>query len=133
MGYWARSGSVCALLVHSLPALIGLRIVAGLGDAALFVSAATLATEMAPRTRRAEAVSYLSVAVFGGLGVGPLIGQALQRHHHYAAAFISAAACAVIASLLATRVHQPAHLIANQGRLRIIHPGRRAHGSRARS
>ena len=117
----AAGFGLCAL-VHSLPALIGLRIVAGLGDAALFVSAATLATEMAPRTRRAEAVSYLSVAVFGGLGIGPLIGQALQRHHHYSAAFISAAACAVMASLLATRVHQPAHLITNQGRMRIVHP-----------
>ena len=36
--------------------------------------------DLSPPDRRAEAASYFSVAVFGGLGIGPIIGEAvLQR------------------------------------------------------
>ena len=45
----------------------------------LFVGAATLVADLAPPERRAEAASYFSVAVFGGLGIGPIIGEAVLR------------------------------------------------------
>ena len=43
-------------------------------------------------TRRAEAASYFSVAVFGGLGVGPIIGDAVLGDDRYARAFVIAGA-----------------------------------------
>lgn len=56
---------------HILP----LRALTGIGEAALFVGAATLIVEFSPDQRKAEGASYLSVAVFGGLSFGPIIGE----------------------------------------------------------
>ena len=50
---------------------------AGIGEAAFFVGAASMITDLAPEDRRGEAISYWSVAVYGGLAFGPL---ARQRH-----------------------------------------------------
>lgn len=66
-------------LVHSLPWLVGMRIVSGIGEAAMFVGAATTAQDLAPAHRRGEAASYFSVAIYGGLGLGPVIGEAARR------------------------------------------------------
>ena len=74
--------------VHELWQLLVLRGVAGIGEAALFVGAATLIADLAPPARRAEAASYFSVAVFGGLGVGPIIGDAVLGDDRYARAFV---------------------------------------------
>ena len=65
--------------------LLLLRGVAGIGEAALFVGAATLVADLAPPDRRAEAASYFSVAVFTGLGFGPVIGEAILGGDRYAA------------------------------------------------
>ena len=73
-------------------ALLLLRGVAGIGEAALFVAAATLVADLAPPERRAEAASYFSVAVFGGLGIGPIIGELVVGDDRYHAAFGVAAA-----------------------------------------
>ncbi len=59
--------------------LLVLRGVTGIGEAAVFVGAATLIADMSPRARRAEGASYFSVAVFGGIGIGPIIGEARAR------------------------------------------------------
>ena len=55
--------------------VIPARIVMGIGEAAVFVGAATLAVELTPDGRKAESASYLSVAVFGGISVGPILGE----------------------------------------------------------
>ena len=46
-----------------------MRVVTGFGEAGFFVGAATMITDLAPVERRGEAVSYWSVAVYGGLVV----------------------------------------------------------------
>jgi MFS family permease len=77
-----------------------LRAVTGLGEAALFVAAATLIADLSPPSRRAEAASYFSVAVFGGMGVGPLIGEALAgSDDNYARAFVGAAIMSALAAV----------------------------------
>lgn len=55
--------------------LLPLRALMGIGEAGLFVGASTVVVELSPDTRRAEAASYLSLSVFGGLAVGPIIGE----------------------------------------------------------
>ena len=114
--------ALCAT-VHALVALIALRIFAGFGDAALFVGAATIISELSPPNRRAEGAAYFSVAVFIGLGVGPFIGDMLQRGGHFAVAFLIAAACDLVAAALALLVQQPPELLVpTGGRPRILHP-----------
>ena len=41
----------------------------------MFVGAATAAQDLAPSSRRGEATSYFSVAVYGGLAIGPILGE----------------------------------------------------------
>jgi MFS family permease len=64
-------------LVDNRWMLLPLRGLAGMGEGAVFVGAATMISDLAPAHRRAEAASYLSVAIFGGIGVGPIIGEPL--------------------------------------------------------
>jgi MFS family permease len=66
--------------VTELWMLVLARLVTGAGEAAVFVGVATAAQDLAPDHRRGEAASYFSVALYGGLAVGPPIGEALVDH-----------------------------------------------------
>ena len=55
----------------------------GLGEACFFVGATTMVTDLAPVERRGEAVSYWSVALWGGLAFGPVLGEALLDGSNY--------------------------------------------------
>jgi MFS family permease len=57
--------------------LVLARLLTGAGEAAMFVGVATAAQDLAPDHRRGEAASYFSVSLYGGLAVGPPIGEAL--------------------------------------------------------
>ena len=89
-------GMTAAVPVHAIVPLVALRLVAGVAEAMFFVGAATIVTELAPPTRRAEATSYNSVGVFSGLGLGPVIGEWFARDAHYGRAFAVAGLCAVV-------------------------------------
>lgn len=68
-------GALGLVVVESNWQVLPLRAVMGVGEAALFVGAAILVVELSPESRKAEAASYLSVAVFGGLSLGPIVGE----------------------------------------------------------
>jgi MFS family permease len=63
------------LVDANLPAFVALRLVGGLGEAATFVGAGTMVTDLSPEHRRGEALSYWSVAIYGGLAYGPALGE----------------------------------------------------------
>lgn len=69
------SGALGLIVVNSTWQVLPLRAVMGIGEAALFVGAAILVVELSPESRKAEAASYLSVSVFGGLSLGPIVGE----------------------------------------------------------
>ncbi|MBM3660177.1 MAG: MFS transporter [Actinobacteria bacterium] len=79
-------------LADSLLTLIAARVVTGLGEAAFFVGAATMITDLAPVERRGEAISYWSVAVYSGFAFGPAIGETVQREWGYTTLWLLAAA-----------------------------------------
>ena len=87
-------------LVHVLWWLIAMRVVTGFGEAGFFVGAATMITDLSPVERRGEAVSYWSVAVYGGLAFGPAFGDALRGTARYGLTFAVSAALAGTAALL---------------------------------
>lgn len=87
-------------LVESLAWLAGIRLVAGVGEAAFFVGAATMITDLAPVERRGEAVSYWSVAVYGGLAFGPVLGEAVLGDGRYGVAWATSAVLALLAAAL---------------------------------
>jgi MFS family permease len=96
----AAVGGAMSGVVESFPVLLAMRGLTGIGEAAVFVGAATLIADMSPRDRRAESASYFSVAVFGGLGVGPIIGEAVLDDTHFARAFVVAGAFALASGIV---------------------------------
>jgi MFS family permease len=97
----ATATAVCTL-IDSRWGLLPLRALQGIGEAALFVAAATAISDLAPPGRGAEAASYFSVAVFGGLGIGPVISETVIGDDRFDAALWVAAGFAVLAAALAT-------------------------------
>ena len=62
----------------------------------MFVGAATAVQDLAPPARRGEATSYFSIAVYGGLAIGPLLGEGVRTQWGvHAAWYVSAAMCFV--------------------------------------
>jgi MFS family permease len=106
-------------VVPALWWLVLARVVTGIGEAAFFVGAATMITDLSPVERRGEAVSYWSVAVYGGLAFGPALGDFVRGDGRYTLAWLVAGAFALLAALLglATREvegaagGEPTHLI----------------------
>jgi MFS family permease len=88
-------------LGHNLAVLVLMRLVTGVGEAAMFVGAATTAQDLTPPTRRGEATSYFSIAVYGGLAIGPVLGEALRTSQGSQAVWFAAAAACGAACLLA--------------------------------
>ncbi len=86
--------------VHALWFLVVLRVITGFGEAGFFVGAATMITDLSPAERRGEAVSYWSVAVYGGLSFGPVLGSLLHGRSHYGAVWAVSAALASVASVI---------------------------------
>ena len=96
----AAAAVASTAFVSSLAAMLPLRALSGVGEAALFVGAATLIADLSPSDRRAEGASYFSLAVFGGLGVGPVLGQVVLDHGSYQAVFLTAALACLTAALI---------------------------------
>jgi MFS family permease len=88
------------LLVTSVAAAIGLRLLFGVGEAFAFVGLATAVQDMAPADRRGEAASYFSVAVYGGVAVGPPLGEALLGDGNFDRVWWFAAALVGVGALL---------------------------------
>lgn len=90
--------------VDSLPLLLVLRALSGVGEAALFVGAATLVADLSPDDRRAESASYFSVAVYAGIGVGPVLGEFVMSNNGMRTAFVLASGFAALAAALSMAI-----------------------------
>jgi len=86
-------------LAHGIGPLVALRVMTGVGEAAFFVGASTMITDLSPAHRRGEALSYWSVAVYGGLAFGPALGELILGDGRYEAVWIAAGVSALVAAL----------------------------------
>jgi MFS family permease len=97
--------AVAALALHLVAASLSVFIVArallGAGEGFFFVAALAAASDIAPVARRGEALSFLSLSLYLGLAVGPLIGEALLGVGSYFAVWLAAGVVAGIAVVLA--------------------------------
>jgi MFS family permease len=118
-------------LAHGLAPLLALRLVTGLGEAAVFVGAATAVQDLAPAARRGEAASYFSVAIYGGLAVGPVLGESLQRAAGFGAVWLSAGACCLLAAALGwwTPAAPTEGVASGSADRRVLHPAALLPGS----
>src|SRR4051794_26798805 len=91
-------------LAVNLPVLIGMRLLTGVGEAAIFVGAATAVQDLAPSSRRGEATSYFSIAVYGGLGLGPVLGEWVRGTWGFQPAWATAASLCVLAAIIGAQI-----------------------------
>jgi MFS family permease len=91
---------LCYGLAGGFAVLVLLRLVSGIGEAATFVGAATTAQDMAPADRRGQAASLFSIAVYGGLAIGPVLGEWVYDAHGADGAWVAAAAAAFVGTAI---------------------------------
>lgn len=82
---------------ESLPLLIFWRLVTGVGEAFFYVGAASVINDLAPDERRGEALSYFSLALFGGLAIGPIMGESILTASTFNWVWLFAGASALFA------------------------------------
>lgn len=108
-------------LIDSLAWLVLARFVTGIGEAAFFVGAATMITDLAPVERRGEAVSYWSIAVYGGLAFGPALGELVLGDDRYVATWMVASALALVAAVVGCLLHETGVRARNTQHQPLIH------------
>lgn len=105
------------------PTLALLRLLTGAGEALFFVGAVSAFLDLAPPERRGEAMSLASLALYVGIGAGPLLGEAALARLGFGAAWLLAAGLAGVAAAIALRTPEtrPAP-VADVPRQRLVHP-----------
>ncbi len=122
--------TVAALLLHvlatTLPVFIAARSLLGVGEGFFFVAALAAGSDLAPPSRRGEALSFLSLSLYLGIAIGPLVGEVFLRSGGYIAVWLVAAAIAggAFCLTLVTPETSPTRLSpgAPRPKARILHP-----------
>ena len=91
-----------ALTAHAetLTAVIALRLVLGVAEAAFFVAAIAALADLAPPGRIGEAMSINSLGLYLGLAFGPPLGEGLVKAVGFTAAWYAAGVLSVIAAIV---------------------------------
>ena len=108
-------------LASSLTMLIVSRLVTGVGESFFYVGAASVINDLAPDERRGEALSYFSLALFGGLAIGPVIGETILDAASFDAVWIFSGVSALTAALLGLFVPETRPEGAGRTRAPLLH------------
>lgn len=95
------------VLADSVPELVAMRLLTGIGEAFMFTAAASAIADMAPDERRGEAISFFSLALWTGIAVGPTIGEIAAHGGRFALVWVLAAGFGALAAVLALGVRLP--------------------------
>jgi MFS family permease len=123
-------GAVAAIAVagyvvaDSLALLVGLRLLTGAGEALLLVGAATMITDLAPEHRRGEALSLFSLGLWGGLALGPILGELVLGDDRFDSVWLLAAACCLASALIGLTLPEtaPSREPEHETTARLVHP-----------
>lgn len=85
--------------ISSLIPLLFVRLLTGAGEAAFYVGVASAINDLAPDERRGEALSYFSLSLFAGIGLGPVLGESVLEAVSFDAAWLVAATLAASAAV----------------------------------
>ena len=94
-------------LIPGIPTLAIGRVLHGLGEGFFITGSTAWVVDIAPETRRGQALGFLSSGIWGGVSVGPAIGQALGTMNKVAV-FLLVSSLAVIAMSAFTPEEQAA-------------------------
>jgi MFS family permease len=121
--FLAAAAATLYVAADSLPSLVALRLATGAAEAFVFVGTATVINDLAPDHRRGEAVSLYSLAVWGGLAAGPVVGELVLGDDRFDAVWLAAAASTAMAGVVGLAIPETRpHGLARAGRARLFHP-----------
>jgi MFS family permease len=100
----SMAGSLLAILAQSVLAIVGARIVQGLGGGGLMTMAQSLIGERIPPRERGRYQGYLAATFVTSSTVGPVVGGWLTQHVGWKAVFAVTVAAGVLALALALRL-----------------------------
>jgi len=92
------------LLPLGVRGLILARLVLGVGDGWVFTAGATWIVDLAPPERRGRVLGLFGLAVWGGLTIGPLLGEWVLHLGGYEAVFVLSAVLPLLGAAIAARV-----------------------------
>jgi MFS family permease len=118
------------IVAGAVPAVVVLRLIQGVAGACFYTAAATVATDLAPEGRRAEYLSRFSLFLYGGLAVGPALGEAVVSSFGYRWTWTAAGAAALVSLAVAVSLPEtrPERSAADEGAptaagwARFLHP-----------
>lgn len=93
-------GALGLAVADHLAAVVGLRFISGIGEALFLVGGISIINDLAPEHRRGEALSLYTLASYGGLAVGPVLGELVLRDDHWNSVWLLAASAGLTAGLL---------------------------------
>jgi MFS family permease len=89
------------------PVLFFLRIVQGVSFTSAFVTASTLAVELAPIERRGEALGLFGISTLTTHAIAPALGEVVARRFGFEALFAIAGSLGLCAAALTLRIQAP--------------------------
>ena len=93
-------GALGLVAADALAAVVGLRLLTGIGEALYLVGGLSIVNDLAPDHRRGEALSLYTLASYGGLAVGPVLGELALGGERWDAVWLLSAGAAALAGLL---------------------------------
>jgi MFS family permease len=88
-------------LARAVPVAVLLRLGQGVAGACFYTAAATVATDLAPEGRRAEYLARFSLFLYGGLAIGPALGEAMVSSRGFGWTWAAAATSAAVSLAVA--------------------------------
>lgn len=119
----AGFGMLLLPFVDTLAAVVAIRLLQGIAEAAFFVAGFALLADIAPASRMGEALSYNSLGLYIGLGLGPPLGELLIERWGFDAAWFGAAVLAVLSAMLTFAIVEPERAAADGHGALIHRPG----------
>lgn len=106
--------TVAGLVLHLVAVNLGILVLArsllGAGEGFFLVAALAAASDLAPPERRGEALSFLSLSLYLGIAIGPLIGEAVLGNGDFGLVWLVTAGIAGVAVVLSVMTPETAPL-----------------------
>jgi MFS family permease len=87
-----------------IPGLIVARLFLGLGEGAVYTAGSAWVVDMTPPERRGRIIGLYGLAIWGGLALGPPIGELILHATSFEMVWVFAAAAPLIGALIALRI-----------------------------
>jgi MFS family permease len=100
--------SAAYLLAGSVPALVAVRLLHGVGEGAVYTAGAAWLVALSPTERRGRVVGLYGISMWSGVTLGALLGTVTMRASGFPAVWLGGAVVTLIGLLLVATKERPA-------------------------